>query len=502
MSVPTTHRRAPAVRWTPLALALTVGCSGGGDGPTDSTQNPPPAVVASVDVTAPATALMVGSTLTLTATPRAATGAAVATAPVAWSSSDAAVATVSNGGVVTGVGLGTVTIRASSNGREASVGLKVRTGGTITTAGGTVGASTGGVTLTVPAGALATATTLTVEPTADPTGNEHLVPGTAHEFGPDGTQFAQPVTLSLKYDPAALPAGTSAASLRIAKRVGASWQVIGEGASVDQASGRVTASIRSFSSYAVVADPCVVGSLSLGGTSGRISAHDCLYAVADRRSDYYTFTPAAGQMVTVASSGALQGIVGLKEATADPSAGTVWTSGSVGGTLRLVSNGSPLQLFVSGQDGATFGDYALVRGSEAPSHSCATDTYLVPGVSVAQPLNQANSCVVAIEYPAIPQAKGKPLHAHYYGVKLEAGKTYTISITGLGGGFDPGLAVFAGGPVASSLPNGQAVTSRTVTVTPSTTRVHVIEIGSGHFTDGTYTTWVNPSGSYTLSVSQ
>ena len=145
---------------------------------------------------------------------------------------------------------------------------------------------------------------------------------------------------------------------------------------------------------------------------------------------------------------------------------------------------------------------AATSETTAPSHSCATDTYLVPGVSVAQPLNQANSCVVAIEFPGVPEAKGKPLHAHYYGVKLEAGKTYTITITGLGGGFDPGLAVFAGGPVASSLPNGQAVTSRTVTVTPSTTRVHVIEIGSGHFTDGTFTTWVNPSGSYTLSVSQ
>lgn len=485
-----------------LSLTLAAAC-GGGDGPTGSDGGNPPPAVASVDVSAPATSLLVGGTLTLAATPRTAAGAAVSTATVSWSSSNTAVATVSGSGVVTGVAVGSAVIKASSSGREASVELTVRAAGAMTSAGGTIGTTTSTVRLTVPAGALATATTLTVEPTEDPVGNEHLVAGTSYEFGPDGTQFAQPVTLTLKYDPAKLPAGASPASLRIAKYTGDRWTIIDEDASVDAASGTVSASIHSFSSYAVVSDPCGrIGSMGLGATSGQITLDDCLYHVAGRRSDYYSLSAPAGQVITVASSGTLEGLFGLKQETSDPSAGTVWTSTSMGGTLRLVSNGDPVQLFVSGQDSTKAGSYSFTRSNEAVAHSCDTDTYMMPGSSLSQTLNEGNSCVVSIEYPAVPEAKGKPLHAHYFGVKLEAGKSYTITISGLGGGFDPGLTVFAGGKVAGAYPNGQQVTSRSVTVTPTTTRLHVIEVGSGHFADAAFTTWVNPSGSYTLNVSR
>ena len=119
----------------------------------------------------------------------------------------------------------------------------------------------------------------------------------------------------------------------------------------------------------------------------------------------------------------------------------------------MVSNGTPLQLFVSGQDGTQFGDYALVRGSEAVAHSCDTDTYVMPGVSFSQPLTQDNSCHVTIQFSPFPPAVGKPLLAHYYGVMLEAGRSYTIAIGGVSTSFDAGLTIFAGGVAGQDVPN-------------------------------------------------
>ncbi len=81
--------------------------------------------VATVDV-APTTAdLLVGGTRQLTATPRAANGAALAGRQVAWTTGAPSVATVSNSGVVTAVGPGTVLIFATSEGRTGQATIEV-----------------------------------------------------------------------------------------------------------------------------------------------------------------------------------------------------------------------------------------------------------------------------------------------------------------------------------------------------------------------------------------
>jgi len=79
-------------------------------------------------------------------------------------------------------------------------------GGTFTTADG--------VTVEVPAGALSSNVTITV--TRAP--NAPLPPGSravgdAYTFGPEGTQFQHPVTVTLPFDPAKLPAGTMPAEI-------------------------------------------------------------------------------------------------------------------------------------------------------------------------------------------------------------------------------------------------------------------------------------------------
>ena len=73
-----------------------------------------PAPPASVTVTPSSRTLTVGQTVTLSATARDAGGTVIAGAPITWSSSNTAVATVSSSGVVSAVGAGSATITATS----------------------------------------------------------------------------------------------------------------------------------------------------------------------------------------------------------------------------------------------------------------------------------------------------------------------------------------------------------------------------------------------------
>jgi uncharacterized protein YjdB len=81
--------------------------------------------VASVTVTPSTANAIVGRTVTLVATTRDANGTVLQGRVVGWSSSDNAVATVSNNGVVTGVSVGNVTITATSEGQTGTATVAV-----------------------------------------------------------------------------------------------------------------------------------------------------------------------------------------------------------------------------------------------------------------------------------------------------------------------------------------------------------------------------------------
>lgn len=102
---------------TAAAAAAVLAC--GGDDPCDSVAGP--AVVTSVEVTPDDPTVALGTSLQLTATPRSACGNRVADAQVAWSSGTPSVASVSPSGMVTGEGIGTAVITATSEGVSASV---------------------------------------------------------------------------------------------------------------------------------------------------------------------------------------------------------------------------------------------------------------------------------------------------------------------------------------------------------------------------------------------
>ena len=110
------------------------------------------------------------------------------------------------------------------------------------------------MTVTVPAGAVATGTAITITPTANPGSDPTLAPGTAYDFGPAGTAFAVPVTLAITYNPATLAAGTNQALLRVAKLVGSTWTALA-GSTVNTSTHVATGTTSSFSTYAVIAVP-------------------------------------------------------------------------------------------------------------------------------------------------------------------------------------------------------------------------------------------------------
>jgi hypothetical protein len=76
--------------------------------------------VASVVLSSTSANLQRGRSLQLTATARDAAGRPIPGVPVTWASADAAIATVSSSGLVTGTGIGSVPIRAMMEDREAS----------------------------------------------------------------------------------------------------------------------------------------------------------------------------------------------------------------------------------------------------------------------------------------------------------------------------------------------------------------------------------------------
>lgn len=258
---------------------------------------------------------------------------------------------------------------------------------------------------------------------------------------------------------------------------------------------------------AVTVDRCVAPALPLGTTAGEISTTDCYYAPAARYGDYYTLTPAAGEVVLLQTAG-LDGIVGVKEATDNFATGTVFGSRRIsptsGATFRVIGNGDPLQLFLSGVTATTFGAYTVTRTAPIAAHECGALTYVVPGASFATTLTEATACRLTIQFSPFPDAIGKPIATQRYWTRLEIGRPYTVTLGGVDAAFNAGLTIFPnvmnGAPVAQAVGNlAPGQTTRTVTFTPTASGYHLIEISSGRFVDGA---WVVQEGDYTLDVSR
>ena len=115
--------------------------------------------------------------------------------------------------------------------------------------GGAVTTADGSVSLDFPAGALGGTTNISVTPVTDPAeGTGPWAP--VVDLGPDGSSFAQPVTLSIEYKPENLPEGIPPSALHLVTFDGAGWAPV-PGSTIDSIDNRISASISHFSYYGI-----------------------------------------------------------------------------------------------------------------------------------------------------------------------------------------------------------------------------------------------------------
>ena len=113
-----------------IAGSLMLGCGGSSttqnSSPTNPPSPPPSASLTSISITPAITSLNVGATQQLTATGKYSDGSSKdLTSTVTWSSSSANLATVSSGGLVTGMTSGNVTITAANKAISSSLKLSI-----------------------------------------------------------------------------------------------------------------------------------------------------------------------------------------------------------------------------------------------------------------------------------------------------------------------------------------------------------------------------------------
>jgi uncharacterized protein YjdB len=216
----------------------------------------PPEPVASVTIN-PSSAVEVvpGGVQMLVAVPKSANGTTLSDRPTTWSSSDETKVTVA-AGLITGVSVGTSTVTASVEGRNASIEVRVKDGVVIDATGKTFTDVTGSLTIVVPANAVSGTTNLSVAPASSTPPSQRLLAGSAFDVGPATATLAQPATLTIKYNPALLTAGNPESELQLYEVVSGGWRVV-EGSTVNTENKTATGSISRFGTYAVMMRPRV-----------------------------------------------------------------------------------------------------------------------------------------------------------------------------------------------------------------------------------------------------
>ncbi len=122
-------------------------------------------------------------------------------------------------------------------------------GNVVGPAGGTLMFLGGAVKLDFPAGAVVADTTIAVTQIAAPAHSPQPLGNLLYDIQPS-MSFAQPVQLSLRYDPAQVPSDMDVQTLRIGRSTAEGWASVDS--TVDAATGTVSANLTSFSPYGVI----------------------------------------------------------------------------------------------------------------------------------------------------------------------------------------------------------------------------------------------------------
>lgn len=243
---------------------------------------------------------------------------------------------------------------------------------------------------------------------------------------------------------------------------------------------------------------CAVSPLGIGTASAELTTDDCEFPEG-RLADFFSFNTVPGEAVELTVSG-LSGWLGLRQASADPTAGASHGIGLAAYTVRVVGNGGPLHAFFSGFAGEQ-GAYSITRAASTEAHRCGAYNFLIPGASFSAAVTTANACHFNVAFSPVPEAIGKPLAAHWFTMYLNEVKPYTITITGLTDSFDAALTVFhAGAVVAQAVPGAlPSPGSRSVTFTPAAAGYYSVEVSGGRFIDN-LETWEMQTGPYQMTI--
>lgn len=349
------------------ALAILIlGCSGETvSGPPPPPPPPPPAApptqpaVASVRLSRDTATLVPDATVQITASALDAAGQTLDRV-ASWSSSDETKARVANG-VVTAVAPGAATITATVEGKTAQAVVTIIDGGIVSASGGVLTARGGSVQITAPAGAVSQATAVFVRAAATPPSDPGLVSGTAYDLAPAATTFAQPVTLSLRYDAAAIGTELRPMSLRLFVLIGDAWQAV-TGSALDAGTRTVSAPVTRLGSYAIIGDLQIsVASVEVSPGSGSLYSGRSLQLTATTRDAQgralpdrgVTWSSSNSAVATVSSTGPFTGAV---SATSFGSATITATSEGVSASATINVLHDPI-IFVHGfqSSGAIWG---------------------------------------------------------------------------------------------------------------------------------------------------
>jgi Domain of unknown function (DUF2341)/Cadherin-like beta sandwich domain/Divergent InlB B-repeat domain len=140
----------------------------------------------------------------------------------------------------------------------------------ISTNTGTFTSADGNAMVTIPAGCTGqtasgqSVTAVTVTPVNNPpapSANADSL-GLYYEFGPTGATFSSPVTITLKYNPSTLPAGTDQSKLYLAYWDAGNNRWVSVPSVVDQANHTITASVEHFTLYSAMAAVTTTNGLS------------------------------------------------------------------------------------------------------------------------------------------------------------------------------------------------------------------------------------------------
>ncbi len=376
----------------------------------------------------------------------------------------------------------------------------------IGTAGGTVSAQNGTVRLTIPAGALPSATQITVDRVTNPPADPNLAGGTSFDFGPDGTQFAVPVTMQLTWDPALIPGDVAPEQFTLAKLVSGVWEPLASAPVVNAAARTVAAPVSSFSSYSIVADPCLPKALAAGSSvSGQWRDGDCVFTEtngAETREDFYTVTTTGGSFEVSLTATDLPTIAGFER---NGDALAFGTGPDVGGTARFsvaLPAGSH-RLFAGSRGMLGIGSYQLsvLPEPDLQSLGCGRVRYVIPPFSSSQTLTRGVDCTVQIAFPppGSESALGKPVLEEYFRVKLTAGQTLSITVTQGSGeaAFGSLPTLFLGDGVVSGDPRA---TTNALSWTSPDTRWVTVGV-SGGFSEDAQGTATPAEGSYGIQIS-